>query len=134
MRRRQGENWVWAHSPATERISAGGEQVLRLFEAQDYLAGLGSAEELLAQAFELVPDHTLEQTARLGAGSREVERTVLKLEGGLGFRVAVDAGTLEVLSRLDGERPLGSVLEEVAATAPGEPGIENFAAAALPAI
>jgi methylase of polypeptide subunit release factors len=134
MRRRQGENWVWAHSPATERISAGGEQVLRLFEAQDYLAGLGSAEELLAQAFELVPDHTLEQTARLGAGSREVERTVLKLEGGLGFRVAVDAGTLEVLSRLDGARPLGDVLREVSAKAPGDPSPEEFASAAIPAI
>jgi hypothetical protein len=134
LRRREGANWIWAHSPATERISPGGEQVLRLFEAQDFLAGVESEDDFLAQPFVLVDDHRLEQTARLGAGSREVERTVLKLEGGLGFRVAVDAGTLEVLSRLDGERPLGSVLEEVAATAPGEPGIENFAAAALPAI
>jgi methylase of polypeptide subunit release factors len=134
LRRREGENWIWAHSPATERISPGGEQVLRLFQAQDFLAAVESEQDFLNQSFSLAEDHRLEQTARLGSGSREVERTVLKLDGGLGFRVAVDAASLEVLARLDGERSLDSVFAEVAREAPGAPTAEEFAAAAVPAL
>jgi methylase of polypeptide subunit release factors len=132
LRRREGPNWVFAHSPSTEEMGHAGEHLLRLVAAQDYLASTVDAEAMLGDAFALAGDHAVEQTATFDGGALAIERVRLRLRSGLRLTVGLDPATAEVLSRLDGRRALGDVLAEVAGIHGGSP--EAFAAAALPAL
>jgi SAM-dependent methyltransferase len=115
LRRRSGENWVWAHDYASsDRMQAAGEQVLRLFEAQDYLRGLPDDRALLDARLALIDEHRLTREVQFRDGAEVVERQILSLEEGLGFRVGVDTYTAELLPRFDGRRTLDDIL--VAAT------------------
>jgi SAM-dependent methyltransferase len=115
LRRRTGENWVWAHDYASsDRMQAAGGQVLRLFEAQDYLRGLPDDRALLDARLALIDDHRLTRKVQFRNGVEVVERQILSLEEGLGFRVGVDTYTAELLPRFDGNRTLGAILDEVA--------------------
>jgi hypothetical protein len=130
LRRRAGRNWFFSHDSRVERITGAGAQVLRLFAAQDYLAELGD-EDLLAARFSLAGEHRLDQTLRLDPEGTLVERSLLRLDSGLRLQVGIDVPTERVLSLLDGVRPLEAILEQVAASAPGQDG-ETFVADALP--
>lgn len=132
LRRRDGDNWFFPYSSTTDRITGASEQVLRLCAAQDYLAGTSNGQ--LAQAvLELVPEHHVEQSLRLGGGGALVERNVLRLDQGLRFEVSIDQSTERLLSLLDGERRLEQLLEEAADTVPHATG-EAFAELALPVV
>jgi SAM-dependent methyltransferase len=128
MRRRDGDNWFLPYSSTTDRITGASRQVLRLFAAQELLARDG---DLMHEVLELVPEHHVEQSLRLGNGGAFVERNVLRLDEGLRFEVSIDQSTERLLSLLDGERPLGELLAEASVTAPGL-SQEEFAAMALP--
>jgi hypothetical protein len=82
---------------------------------------------------ELVPEHHVEQSLRLGGGGALVERNVLRLDQGLRFEVSIDQPTERLLSLLDGERKLEELLEEAANTVPNATG-EEFAELALPVV
>jgi SAM-dependent methyltransferase len=131
LRRRVGENWVWAYSPSSDRVTPASDHVLRLFDAQDFLNGLDD-EALLTRPLVLTGDHRLDQTGRLDRGERIVDRTVLRLDGGLGTEVAIDSATVKVLSLLDGRRTLGDALTAAAAT--GNADERQFVANALPVV
>jgi hypothetical protein len=132
LRRREARNWVWAYSPSSDRIEPATEHVLRLFAAHDFLAGLSDDDGLLRGCLELVSDHRLDETGRLEAGTRTIERTVLRHEGGLHFEVAVDPATTTVLSLADGQRSVKEILSAAAAavSAPGDEFVSN----ALPVV
>ncbi|HWE81401.1 MAG TPA: methyltransferase [Gaiellaceae bacterium] len=132
LRRRDGDNWFFPYSSTTDRITGASEQLLRLFEAQDYLA-TASPDDLLEGVFSLTDEHRVDQTIRLGEGGALVERNVLALSSGLRFEVSIDQSTERVLSLLDGERELGSILVQVAGTVPG-PTTEEFVRSALPVV
>jgi methylase of polypeptide subunit release factors len=131
LRRREGANWFVAYNSVSDRIGASSEQVLRLFEAQDYVAETGS-DGLLAGAFSLASDHRIEQTIRLIDGHEAVQRNVLRFDGGLRFEVSIDTATERVLALLDGRRPLGELLAQVAEEIDAPP--EAFAERALPVL
>jgi methylase of polypeptide subunit release factors len=114
LRRRDGDNWFFPYTSMTERITGASEQVLRLVEAQDFLATAGR-EELLDAALTVVPEHRIDQTIRLRDGGELIERNVLRLERGLCFEVSIDAFAERVLALLDGERTLREALVEAAA-------------------
>jgi SAM-dependent methyltransferase len=130
LRRREGANWFFPFSSPTDRIGSASDQMLRLFEAQDFLAGADNDDDLLATAFSLAGDHRVEQTIRLRDGGEVVERNVLGLDTGLRFEVSIDAATERVLALLDGRRPLGEALMQAAGEFEAAP--EAFAASALP--
>jgi SAM-dependent methyltransferase len=112
LRRRSGANWVWAHDYASsDRMQSAGEQVLRLFEAQDYLRSLPDDRALLEARLALVDEHLLTREVQFREGAEVVGRQILNLEEGLGFRVGVDSYTAELLPRFDGRRSLGEILE-----------------------
>jgi hypothetical protein len=131
LRRRDSPNWVWAYSPSSDRVTPASDHVLRLFAAQDLLSEL-SDDALLAKVLVLADDHRLDQTGRLAGGERIVERTVLRLDGGLGFEVSIDPATTTVLSLLDGLRALGDVLSGAASI--GSANEAEFVADALPVV
>jgi SAM-dependent methyltransferase len=110
LRRRDGANWIRAEELSSELLLPADHHIARLFENQDYLATRGE-RALLDDCFRLVDDHVLEQTVRLGEGGG-TQRSVLGLENGLRWRVALDANTAMVLSRFDGRRPLREALPD----------------------
>ncbi|HEY4346855.1 MAG TPA: methyltransferase [Gaiellaceae bacterium] len=130
LRRRTGDNWFFPYASSTDRITGAGEQIQRLFSAQDYLTD-ASPLDVLEGTFLLAEEHRVDQAIRLGQGGALVERNILRLDTGLRFEVSIDASTERVLSLLDGERPLGSILEQVAETVPGAT-TEEFTRSALP--
>jgi SAM-dependent methyltransferase len=132
LRRRNGDNWFFPYSSTTDRITGASEQVLRLCAAQDYLAAT-SDEQLVQARLELVPEHHVEQSLRLGGGGALVERNVLRLDQGLRFEVSIDQSTERLLSLLDGEQQLERLLEEAADTVP-QATVEAFAERALPVV
>jgi hypothetical protein len=131
-RRTAAANWVCAYNPSSDQFGPATEQILRLFAAQDFLAGMRDLEELLDETLVLVPDHRLDETGRLEPGTRAVERSVLSLDGGLRFEVAIDAATATVLTHADGTRSLREVLASVAEAASAP--MDAFVASALPVI
>jgi methylase of polypeptide subunit release factors len=128
-KRPEGRNWFFSYTSATDRITGASDQVLRLFDAQDYLA-VTSAEDMLGDAFTVPDDHRVEQTIRLRDGGEMIERNVLRLDTGLRFEVSIDAATERVLALLDGKRPLGDVLAEAAEITGAPP--EAFFRSAVP--
>jgi SAM-dependent methyltransferase len=132
LRRRTGENWVWAHDYASsDRMQSAGEPVLRLFDAQDYLRALPDDRALLDAKLALVGDHRLRREITFRDGEEVIERQILTLEEGFGFRVGIDTYTAELLSHFDGHRPLGEILGIVARDMPREVDRAEFRAGAL---
>jgi len=113
LRRRDGDNWFFPYTSTTERITGASDQVLRLIEAQDFLAGAGD-DKLLAAVVTVAPEHRIDQTIRLHDGGELIERNILRLGNGLCFEVSIDRMAERVLALLDGERALGDVLAEAA--------------------
>ena len=126
LRRRTGDNWFWAHKPSVARVGPASHHVERLIAAQDLLSSLPAPEALLDVPLALADDHRLDQTLMLGGGEGEVHAALLRLAGGIKAEVALDAVTLQVLTQLDGSRPVGETLRSV--------GDDAFAEAALPAV
>jgi methylase of polypeptide subunit release factors len=134
LRKRSGaSNWISEQKiPNVEAMSPASDQVERLLAGRDLLESV-DGEGLLETRLRLAPEHVLEELVRLGEGGGAVQRALLKLTRGLGSQVALDVTTVHLLGELDGRRPLGDVLAQVAAEAgDGEP--ERFAAAALPGL
>jgi SAM-dependent methyltransferase len=110
LRKRSGaRNWVWAETPAGDRLSAAGHHVLRVLANRDFLERAG-AGALLDLPLRLADDHLLDRVFRFEDGEGAIERSTLRLQGGFGFGVAVDLAVTDVLARLDGERTLREAL------------------------
>jgi hypothetical protein len=133
LRRRDGANWIRAEELSSDLLLPADHHIARLIENQDYLAG-HDERMLLDGRLRLVEDHLLEETARLGEDGG-VRRRILRLENGLRWQVALDANTAVVLSRLDGRRPLGDVLEDASEAADASaPPPDRFREAGLGAV
>ena len=116
-RRDAGPNWLRLDELPESMTSPAGDHVLRVFDAQDYLLSLQEPEAALADAFTMADDQRLDQTLRVRDGELTIERTLLRLEQGLPFEGALDGYALHVLAGCDGGRPLGELLDAVAAGA-----------------
>jgi methylase of polypeptide subunit release factors len=106
-------NWVRYDDVHAQREPASGEQIARLIDAQDYLAGLKDDRVLLSARLELSPEHRLDQVLRSRGKGFEVQSAVLRLESGLRFATALDAFSAHLLSHLD-RRTLGEAVREAA--------------------
>jgi methylase of polypeptide subunit release factors len=111
LRRRSGAaNWTRTDVPGATRGSAH-EHVLRIFAAQDLLAGDGNGA-FLAHRFRPAPDHRVVQLL-VPANGGYAGSSLLRLEGGLAFEGGMDQHGFQLLRGCDGERPLHDVVEEV---------------------
>ena len=89
--------------------------MLRVFEAHDYLAGLGDEGALLDESPRVVDRVRVEQELTFGDGGYVVESMTLVLDEGLGFRAGIDQNTATLLPFLDGTRTLREAIELAAA-------------------
>jgi SAM-dependent methyltransferase len=108
IRRREGDNWFRASKLPAGSVRESSAHLLRLFEAQDFLAATPDlAGASLAPADDLVVEHSL----RRADGAWTATGTQLRLDGGLGFTAALDGASSAVVSALDG-RPLRGMIDE----------------------
>jgi 2-polyprenyl-3-methyl-5-hydroxy-6-metoxy-1,4-benzoquinol methylase len=111
-RRSGGSSWVRADELSGKPVGPCGEQIQRIFAAQDAIGGLAD-DAVLARAYRLADDQRLHQALALRDGQLVVEDAELRLDGGLGFRGTVDAFALQLLRRCDGRRPLAEIVAEL---------------------
>ena len=121
LRRRDGSSSHWVRALEMSEGPTGpcSEQILRLFDAADFLESPAGGE-LFAQAFRLVDGHAIDQTLRFSDGRYAVAPAIFKCVPGLGLQAPVDARTLEVLLECNGDRTLGELVAATAADR-GEP-------------
>src|SRR6266542_1033450 len=116
-KRSTGPNWVREDDMPQARLTFASDHLLRVFAAQDSLAALANESELLEDRFSLAERTRLEQSVVLRDRAWTVDSIILTLQEGLGFRVAIDANTAQLLAQLDGRRTLSEVAGPVAAAA-----------------
>lgn len=136
LRRRTGAgNWVRTDELPLDRLEPAGEHTLRVFAAEDHLAGLPDERALLGERFSLVPAHRLEQRLVLRDGRFEVESQTLALTEGLAFHAGLDRNTALLLPHLRPDRTLADVLAAAAADLDvPKPDRERYVDAALPVV
>src|SRR5438105_7803929 len=120
-RRSDGDNWVRSDKL---RVGLGpaGDQVLRVFSAEDLLRGAGGDKALLATPLRLAGGHRLETTLVQGsAGGWEQVEVRLIMTTGLGFQGTLDLPVAQFLAHLDGEKTVA----EAATTAANESGLPS---------
>jgi methylase of polypeptide subunit release factors len=124
LRRRDGANWVRADELHGERLRPASAHILRVFEAQDFLAAEPS---LLGERLVPAPHARLEQRLEFDDGWSSA--ATFALGDGLGFRATLDPGATAMIAALDG-RPFADVVRELAQVE-GE-SVEATAEALLP--
>ena len=112
-----------------------GEAVDTWFARARWLAGPGRDDRtLLAAPLRPGPDLELARTSVPGPEGWRVDAAVLRQRDGLGWEVEADDATAQVVGALDGARPLGLVLDLLAATRTDVGDPDTFAARALPVV
>lgn len=121
LRRRDGasSHWVRALDMADGPTGSCSEQILRLFDAADFLESL-AGQDLFARAYTLVEPHTIDQTLRYHDGQYAVAPAIFRKVPGLGLQAPVDARALEVLLECGNGKILGDLVEATASDR-GEP-------------
>ena len=121
------KNWIHCEdiSGAAVRSDAG-EQIQRVFAAEDFLANLSDEEELLDARVTIHPAHVLEQKLVAGEDGWISQSLVLSPTDGIEHRAAIDARVLMFLSRCNGTRTVRELISDVSQ----RDGIDFAAAAA----
>jgi SAM-dependent methyltransferase len=115
-RRAGGSTWVRADVLPRDPDTPCHDQIVRVFDAADFLAGLRNHTDLLAQRFRLVEGHRLDQGLRLNEGRFAIETSEIWLEDGFRFRGGVDPVTVRLLESCDGRTPVLDIIDELAAS------------------
>lgn len=117
LRRREGRNWVRADEMRLSPSGDGGRHVLRVFDAQDFLRGVRDDQALLGEVLRPAASHRVEQTVPYREGGYAIQEALLLLDDGAGVVPSLSPQAVHVLFLLDGERPLGEVLDQAGADA-----------------
>jgi hypothetical protein len=112
LRRRQAQT-NWFRCDTLPEIQGGcpcGDQIQRIFAAEDFLNGLQKDEEFMAQRLAISPDVVLDQRLAPRDAGWVVEAINLRLARGLPFAGNVDAALLRLVNTCDGKRPLRDLI------------------------
>lgn len=131
--RRRTAGTPWFHELELTEPTSGdaGPQIAAILAGRDHLAAHPNDAELLADAFEVVGPHRLEQTLRSAEGGYIIEPGRLVPVAGLGLTTPVEPELIPVLLQLDGERSLEEIVREVASATGGDEPTVAIGAAAL---
>lgn len=95
MRRRSGHNWIVSFEATRPPSEGAGEQLERMFAAQDWLRAAGN--DVLDHRFGLIEGHRLDQAMTFRNGSYEVRNAVMQLVPGVGVTGDVPTDLLPLL-------------------------------------
>jgi SAM-dependent methyltransferase len=132
LRRRSGTNWFHADELPDSMAFPCGDDVLRVFEVQDALAGLGDERDLLACRLRLAPDVSLVQQCEPRDGSWSPVALEIHRTEGLRWSGSIDPSGAGLMARADGEVTLGQLLVELADSAGVD--VDTVVAASLPIV
>jgi len=108
--------WFRATDAPDSMTFPAGDDLARAFEAQDFLRA-SSDDQVLATRFRVAPDVRLEQVSMpTDEGWRSVT-TRLRRDEGLHWTGGIDLYGAEMLTNCDGTRPIGELLDGLAAAA-----------------
>jgi Methyltransferase small domain len=114
LRRRQADrHWVRAHDMAAGPTCQSSDDIVRLFNAADFLEGC-RGPDIFRRAYLPLDGHRVDQALRFADGAYAVGPAVFRRVPGIGLEALVDAGALEVLLECDGRRVLDGVAAEIA--------------------
>jgi SAM-dependent methyltransferase len=120
LRRRDGAvggTWFRADESPGSMAYPCGDDVARVFAAQDALAALAEDRDLLGCRLRVAPDVRLHQSARPEAGRWSPVEWELERTDGLRWRGGIDEPGATLVARCDGEAVLGTLLADLAAAA-----------------
>ncbi|HEY3226911.1 MAG TPA: class I SAM-dependent methyltransferase, partial [Planctomycetota bacterium] len=112
MRRRSaGRTWVAPEDFPMASDAATSDQILRIFEARDWLAG---EPDLPAASFRPIEDLEFEQIASFREGEMVLRETRFTVTRGFKIGGRMDGRSMAVLGNCDGKRRLGDIVDELA--------------------
>lgn len=116
MRKRSGvQNWERCDNiPMDISLNACGDQIERIFDAEDLLHELVDESALLDCRFKLHPAHRLEQYLSARDGGWALESNRLHLTSGMDFCAQLDVYTMRFLGGLDGTRTVREAAAPIA--------------------
>jgi hypothetical protein len=112
-RRQDAACWVRALDMAAGPSCPSSEQILRLFDAADFLES-ECGRHLFRHVYRFVDGHRVDQTLSHTAGQYLVGPAVFRQVPGIGLEAPIDARALDVLLECDGQRRLGDLVVEAA--------------------
>jgi hypothetical protein len=108
------KNWIHCEEMSGAAVrSDAGEQIQRVFAAEDFLANLSDEAELLNARVTIHPAHVLEQKLVAGDDGWVSQSLVLKPANGIEHCAAIDARVLVFLSRCNGTRTVRDLISDV---------------------
>jgi len=114
-RRSQQANWFRAHAIDKGRYTGScGDQIERIFAAEDLLQSLGDDRQLLEQRFLFDEHHRLEHQLAVQDGHWAVNSEHLYASEGIPFAGNMDMYIANLLAGCDGRRTLRELIEAVA--------------------
>jgi hypothetical protein len=113
-KRSGGDNWFHSMDMPLEEMCAAGEFVERMIEAQDFLRATIVDEVLLGQRLALQEGVRFSQHFAPGDDSWQVKEATLTLPGSGLPPIPTDRHMAGLFAHLNGSRPLGAVLTEMA--------------------
>lgn len=114
-RRTVPENWFRCDTlPEIHGVCPCGDHIQRIFAAEDFLNGLSSEDELMAQRLAIASDVVLDQRLAPRELGWAVETINLCFARGLPFAGNVDVALLRLVNSCDGNRLLRDVITAIA--------------------
>ncbi len=115
MRRRSGgSNWIQFDDAPPDTSGLRGEAIFRAFHFRALLASLPEPRGLLSMRLRVSPYVDMQQLCRSSGNGWDIHNVQLRGRQELGYTGKLDQIALTLLSRLDGKRPLGDILVDLA--------------------
>ncbi len=122
MRRRDGAaNWFRADDGPEKMLGPAGDCVVRGFELRDFLEAAQDDRQLIARRLRVSPDARLQQVFEPTPEGWSVVQSELNLVRGLAYSGSIDAYLARMITRCDGERSLGDLIGDLAASLGKDP-------------
>jgi hypothetical protein len=115
LRRRAPEsfpNWIRTTRMPARRLQRSSDQLERMFEVHDYLAGLEDERELLDARLRVAEDVMVEQRLRLGDNGWQLRAAEMSITRGMRFTAELDDVTTSLVLALDGTRSVRDALPD----------------------
>jgi methylase of polypeptide subunit release factors len=113
-RRPGGRPTTRVDSVDDEDLDDAGGQIQRAFAARAWLTELANPDDLLDARLSVASPLRLEEELEPQEGVAEVSEARIQLTEGTNTTLEADSGVLEIIATLDGDLPLGVVVETVA--------------------
>jgi hypothetical protein len=125
-KRKPGTVPNWTRFDATNVDQCNGsisDQAQRIFAAETLIRGMKSHDEVFALKLGLADECQLTQQKKVIRGKWQVTQSLLRQSAGLECAAALDPLPLEVLSKLEIDRPCGEIIGAMAAAMGADPAI-----------